>query len=145
MLAIQPVARAESDEELRAVGIRSRIGHGQVSALEMPNVEVLIGEFEPVDGLAALTIAVSEVAALGHEAVDDAMEAAVFEVQWLPLPPITLLSSAQSPKILSSARTHILVELHGDAAGVGAANFNVEKYLRVFSISDGDFWDIAFA
>lgn len=42
-----------SDEELRAIGVFTRVGHAQHSSLAVLELEVLIGKFGPVDGFSA--------------------------------------------------------------------------------------------
>ena len=82
------------DEELRAIGVFTRIGHAQHAGLAVLELEVLIGKFGPVDGfppgsypnmsalasfhdlraLPALTITFGEIASLDHELPDHPME-----------------------------------------------------------------------
>ncbi len=63
MFAVQPLARPCSDEELRAVGVRARIGHAQQVGLCVADdpVSPLVVEFGAVDALAAHSRAVREV------------------------------------------------------------------------------------
>ena len=89
MLAIQPWARNERNEELRAIGVRASIGHRKEVGLLVSDVEVLVGKSTAVDALGSTlkysillfqylstsSIASSEVASLGHKVVDDSMEA----------------------------------------------------------------------
>ena len=51
------------DEELAAIGVGSRIGHGQHVGLVVAQLEVLVGERVAIDGLSSGTIASSEVPA----------------------------------------------------------------------------------
>ena len=45
------------------------VGHGEITRAGVLKSEVLIGELIAVDGLAASTVVVGEVATLAHEAV----------------------------------------------------------------------------
>jgi len=55
------------DEELRTVGVRSSVGHGQQSRLGVAELEVLVLELLAVDGLATGTVTAGEVTTLEHE------------------------------------------------------------------------------
>ncbi len=52
------------DEELRAIGVGARIGHGQLARTSMLNFKIFIVELVAIDGLAAAAIARSKVATL---------------------------------------------------------------------------------
>lgn len=52
MLAIEPRGLDGADEELRAVGAGTGVGHGEDTGASVPQVEVLILELLAVDGLA---------------------------------------------------------------------------------------------
>ena len=54
MLAIKPRGLSHRDEELRAVAVRSRVGHGEQPGLRVLDGSVLIGELTAVDRLATL-------------------------------------------------------------------------------------------
>ena len=64
MLAVEPRGLDGAEEELRAVGVGAGVGHGQDAGAGVLEVEVLVGELVPVDGLAAGAVVVGEVAAL---------------------------------------------------------------------------------
>ena len=64
VLAIQPGASDGAQEELAAVGVGPRVGHGQHAGAVMLQGEVLVGKHLAVDGLAAGAVARREVAAL---------------------------------------------------------------------------------
>lgn len=71
MLPVQERRRHGSDEELRPVGIRPRIGHGQESRLIVLQREVFVGEaLGAVDAGRARAVTVEEVASLAHELGD---------------------------------------------------------------------------
>lgn len=74
VLAIQPGSVSRANEELAAIGVRARIGHGHGSEAAMLELEVLIRELVAVDGLAARAVVVGEVAALQHEARDHTVD-----------------------------------------------------------------------
>ncbi len=63
-------ARAGDEEELAAVGVRTGVGHGDRADLVLAGLGQLVGEL--VAG--AATAGAGRVAALAHEAVDDAVE-----------------------------------------------------------------------
>ena len=64
MLSVQPLCLGHRDEELAAVGVGPRVGHGQEALGGVPQLEVLVAEGAAVDGLAAGAVVVREVAAL---------------------------------------------------------------------------------
>ena len=66
------------DEELAAVGVGSRVRHGEPAGPFVLQLEVFVLEFGAVDALPARSVAVGEVAALQHEVFDDPVEAAAF-------------------------------------------------------------------
>lgn len=74
MLAVQPRAGDECDEELRAVGVRPSIGHREQVRLIMIELEVFIRERPAVNRFATGAIEIGEVSALGHESGDDTMK-----------------------------------------------------------------------
>lgn len=74
MLAIEPGARYECDEELRTISIFASVSHWQkVGHVVFPD-EILVWEGPAVDGFAASAIVVREISTLGHEVGDDSME-----------------------------------------------------------------------
>ena len=106
MVAIKPVSRSEGDEELRAISVWARVGHGQLSPLEVAKGHVLIRELSSVNGETTSAVALCEVAPLSHEVTDDAMKVAL-------LVSVTLLvvSRAEGSEVLHSLRVVVLVEL----------------------------------
>ncbi len=76
VLAIQPGAGDGAQEELAAIGVGPRVGHGQHSGAVMLQGEVFVGEHLAVDGLAAGAVARREVAALPMHAPDSHLDLA---------------------------------------------------------------------
>lgn len=64
VLTVQPVGGSEGDEELRAVGVGTSVGHGEKVGLGVSADEGLILELGTVDGFATSTVSGSEVATL---------------------------------------------------------------------------------
>ena len=74
MFPIQPRRGRQRDEELTAIGIRSRIRHAQHARTRVFEIGVdLVGEFVAEDGAAAPAGA-GGVAGLDHEVRDDAVD-----------------------------------------------------------------------
>lgn len=74
MLSIEMRRRPQRNEELRSIRIGTRIRHGERSfALVLEGGHEFVFEFRPVDATAAAAGA-RRVAALDHEAFDDAVE-----------------------------------------------------------------------
>jgi len=74
VLVVEPRAWHSGDEELRAVGVWTSIGHREKEWLGVLELEVLIGKLLAVDALAAGAVLARKVAALDHELRDDAVE-----------------------------------------------------------------------
>lgn len=53
-----------ADEELGPVGVAPRVGHGQNAGSGVLQLEVLVGELLPVDGLSPGSVLLGEVTAL---------------------------------------------------------------------------------
>lgn len=102
VLPVKPLSFDCAEEKLRAVGVGAGVSHGENAGSGVLLLEVLVGEFLPVDGLTASSVASREVSTLAHEVRDDPMEFASFEMEWLSLLSHSLLSGAESSEVLSS-------------------------------------------
>ena len=83
MLPIQPCRIGSTEEELTPIGIGTGVGHGKDSGTSVLESKVFVGEFVSVDGFAAGSVVVGEVAALAHEAWDDTVEGGAGEAKAL--------------------------------------------------------------
>mmetsp|Transcript_53675 Transcript_53675/g.138760 ORF Transcript_53675/g.138760 Transcript_53675/m.138760 type:complete len:239 (-) Transcript_53675:38-754(-) len=120
VLAVQPVRLHGAQEELRAIGARAGVGHGQDARAGVLQLEVLVGELGAVDGLAAGAVAGSEVTALAHELRDHAVEGGALVAK-------ALLARAERAEVLSGLRHNVVAQGHLDAARRGATNGHVEE------------------
>ena len=64
VLAIEPGSLLGRDEELRAIGVGTSVGHGQKARLGVLELEVLISKFGPIDRFSTSSVEVGEVSAL---------------------------------------------------------------------------------
>lgn len=74
MLAIQMRRRSDCKEELRAIGVGSRVGHAQETANIVLEREVLVVKFTAVDADASRSISPQKITTLTHESRDHAVE-----------------------------------------------------------------------
>lgn len=123
---------SEAEEKLRSVGVGSGVSHGENTSACVSVSEVLVVEFSAVDGLATSTVASSEIATLGHETWDNAMELATLEVKVLALGAHAFFTGAKGAEVLSSLRSVRRVEGHDDSAGSSAADANIKEDLDHF-------------
>mmetsp|Transcript_62886 Transcript_62886/g.167235 ORF Transcript_62886/g.167235 Transcript_62886/m.167235 type:complete len:264 (+) Transcript_62886:135-926(+) len=129
VLAVEPRRGGDRDEKLRAVGVGARIGHRQQADRRVLQVEVLVRKLSAVDALAAGAAEVGEVAALAHEARDDAVEDAALEVERLARDADALLARAERAEVLGRLRHDVGAQLHDDAARRRTADRHVEENL----------------
>lgn len=85
--------------------------HAQLAALGVLDVEVLILKLLAVDGAATGAVATGEVATLGHEALDDAVEAGTSELAG------GVVADAEGTEVLGRLGDDVGVELKGETAG----------------------------
>ena len=119
VLAIEPLGLGEAHEELRAVGVGASVGHREDTHAVVLLLEVFVCELGAVDGFSASAVASCEIAALAHEAGNDAVEAAAFETE-------ALFTSAESAEVLGGLGG-LVEEIHGDASCILAIDLDVEK------------------
>ena len=93
VLAVEPRRLHGAEEKLGAVGVGTRVGHGEDAGAGVLELEVLVGELGAVDGLAAGAVVVGEVATLAHEVGDDAVEGGALEAE-------ALLAGAERAEVL---------------------------------------------
>jgi len=144
VLTVEPLGLGRANEELRSVGVRTGVGHGQDSRTGVLPHEVLIGEFSAVDRLATGAVSGGEVATLAHEAGDDSVEGRALVVEGLTGLSDPLLAGAECTEVLGGLRNDVGEELHHDPAGGLATDGHVEEHLRVrhFSFGYGGFLGI---
>jgi len=111
MLPIQPSRHCSRDEELAAICVWPSIRHGEQILLVVGQLEVLVREFLAVDRLSAGTVAAGEVAALKHEAGDDAVEGAALEAE-------AFLAGAEGFEVLGGFWNDIIVKNEVDTASL---------------------------
>ncbi len=109
LVTIEPRARDGGQEELRAVGVRASVGHGQQTWLVVLEDEVLVLELLAVDGLATGAVLTGEVTTLQHKVRDDTVERTALVAE-------ALLAGAQGAEVLARARHLLRVQLHDNAA-----------------------------
>ena len=111
VFVVKPRGDDGGDEELRAVGVRTSVGHGQQARLVVLQLEVLVGELLAVDGLATRAVTAGEVTTLEHELRDDSVEGRTLVAE-------ALLAGTESSEVLSSLRDVIVEEVEINAAGL---------------------------
>ena len=123
VLTVKMGSLVESQEELRTVCVRARVGHGKVTAGQMPVVEVLISKLFSIsiDALATGAVSSGEVTTLGHEAVDDTVELAALVAEVMTIASLSLLASAECSEVFGSLRS-VTIQLHNNSAGFLTAN-----------------------
>ena len=126
MLTIKPAGWDSGDEELRAIGVLSGIGHREESRFGMFYLEVLVFEFFSVDRFTSSAVEVGEVSSLEHELRDHPVEDGT-------LVAISLLSIAKLLKVLSGFGDDIIVKFEGDPAERACLGCDVEKDLSLVS------------
>ena len=83
MFSIQPRSIGRAQKELRTVGVRTGVGHGQTSGPGVSELEVLIRELVSIDGLSTSSIVVGKITSLAHETGNDTMKTRSLESKTL--------------------------------------------------------------
>ena len=126
VLVVEPRARDEGDEELRAVGVGTSVGHGEEVGDGVLSLEVLIRELSAVDGFSTSAVLGGEVTTLSHEVSDDSVEGAALVAEGLAHLANTLLTGAESAEVLSSQGS-VIEELELDSAGGLTTDVDVKE------------------
>jgi len=131
---IEPASLDSTDKELGTVSVRTSVRHGEHTRAGVLELEVLIGELSAVDRLSATAIAVGEIAALDHEAGDDAVEDATLVVERLAGRSLPLLARAKRPEILHCLRGGFAVQSDHHAARGLVVDLDVEVNLVCYLV-----------
>ena len=109
------------NEELRTVGVGTRVRHGKQSSSVVTHNEALISELGSVDGLASVAIEVlpltcpthayRNISSLEHESGNHSVEDRVLVAKILTLSSLSLLSGAEGTEVLGSLGNDISAQL----------------------------------
>ena len=133
MFAVEVGRLIERDEELRAVGVGARVGHGELVGLGVLDREALVLELRPVDRLTSSAVSHGEIAALRHEARNHAMELAALVAQRDATSRRSSGARRQRREIFGRLGHRVAIQAENDTAGVMAIDFKVE----VDALGDG--------
>ena len=122
VLAIQPRGLGGADEELRAVGVGTSVGHGQDTRSFVLQRKVLVSELFSVDAASTGAVVASKVASLAHEVGDDAVEDARLEGHVA-----ALFASAEGTEVFGGFGDDVGAQFHDDAAEGSAVSGDVEE------------------
>ena len=120
MLSIKPLGLGSAEEELASIGVGASIGHGENPRPRVLQGEVLIRELVTIDGPAASSVVVGEVAALAHKSRDDPVKGGSFESE-------SLFAGAESSEIFGSFWNDVRSQFHNDSASGLTTDRNVKK------------------
>lgn len=127
----------DAHAELGAVGVGTSVSHGHGAQAPVgPGLplEGLIGELAPnEDALPASAVPHGDVAALGDEVLDHAVEVRALVVERVALAADAALAGADAAEVLGGLRDGIREELNHHAAAL-AVERNVEEHLRVVRV-----------
>mmetsp|Transcript_126419 Transcript_126419/g.300184 ORF Transcript_126419/g.300184 Transcript_126419/m.300184 type:complete len:235 (-) Transcript_126419:35-739(-) len=138
VFAIQVWRIRRAQKELRSVGVRPCICHGQNSRSCVLVLEVLITKLVSVNRLSTGTVPSREVTSLAYEVWNHAVKRAALVVQRLARASFALLTSAQGPKIFCRFWHRVREQLHFDASGRAPSDFHIEKNSRVRHVCEQD-------
>lgn len=100
VLAVEMGRGDSGNEELRAIGAGTGIGHRQQEGLLVLQLKVLILELLAVYALAAGAVASGEITALDHELLDHTVETGALVVERLARLAFALLAGAEGTEVL---------------------------------------------
>ena len=110
MLSIQMRTCLKRYEKLRGIRITSAISHRKQSRAGMCPREILIDKSASIDGIASLAARVGDVAALEHEAVDNAVEFSIEIVQF-EVVGFAVLPRAEATEVLGGFGSEVVEKL----------------------------------
>lgn len=119
MVAVQPWAGDGGDEELRAVGVRTGVGHRQLARLGVFDFEVLVLELVAVDGFASVPVVVGDVTTLRHEPWDHSVENRVLVAE-------ALFARAQRSEVLGGLWNGLVEQVEDNSWLLGATNGQIK-------------------
>eukprot|EP00977_Amphora_coffeiformis_P000068 scaffold15_cov204-Amphora_coffeaeformis.AAC.13 len=134
MFPIQPRRLDGRQEELRSIGIGSRIGRRQETGDAMSDESVVefVGKFGPVDTLPTCPVPTGKVASLTHEIGNDPMKDRSLVMQGFALGALALFARTQASKVFGRLGDDIGKQFHNDLSGGFAINGDVKKDTRIF-------------
>ena len=127
VVVVEPRSRGECDEKLRAVRVRSVVGHGKQVAPTMVELEAFIFELEAVDALTTSAVPSREIPTLGHEAWNDSMERGPCVVHFCTKFSNPGFSICNGREVVHSARQIVTKESKNDPSDRLLVNMNVEE------------------
>jgi len=129
VLAIQMRGGHGGDEELRAVGVGTGVGHGQQEWSVVLEGKVLISKLVAVDGLPTSAITTGEITTLQHKVGNDSVKDGILEVKRLAGSASALLASAQGAEVLSSLGGKVVSQDELDGTSGLTTDGNIEENL----------------
>ena len=128
---VQVRSRTKTDEELRTIRVRTRVGHRQEAAVSVRVPDLFVVELVAVDAHTSGAVLVCRVTALRHEALDDSVENVALIVQVL----VVSLARADDAEILRSQRHRLAEEFEDNTPGevrlLLVADRNIEEGLLI--------------